>query len=81
MEQRVMMRFLTLKNLSPKEIHIKLESVYMDEGACLRTVYKWHKNFTQGRTGLFDDPRSGRPLQNDLVGENLSQNVRKMSAL
>jgi hypothetical protein len=60
-------RFFTLKSLNPKDIHTELESVYMNESLCLRTVYKRHKRFMQGRTELFDDPRSGWPLQNDLV--------------
>jgi hypothetical protein len=32
MEQRAVMRFFTLKDLSPKDIHTELESVYMDDG-------------------------------------------------
>jgi histone-lysine N-methyltransferase SETMAR len=60
-------RFFTLKDSSPKEIQTELESLYMDEALCLRTVYKWHERFMQGRTELFDDPRPGRPLQNSLA--------------
>jgi hypothetical protein len=41
--------------------------MYGDEALCLRAVDKWHELFTQERTGLFDNPRSGRPLQNDLA--------------
>jgi hypothetical protein len=67
MEQRAVMRFFTLKGLSPKDVHTEFESVYMDEALCLRTVYKWQEGFIQGRTELFDNPRSGRPLQNDLT--------------
>jgi hypothetical protein len=59
--------FFTPKDLSPKEIHIELEPVYMDEALCLHTVDKWHERFMQRRTELFDNPRSGRPLRNDLV--------------
>jgi hypothetical protein len=33
----------------------------------LRTVYKWHKRFAQKRMEFFDNPRSGRPWQNDLA--------------
>jgi hypothetical protein len=64
-----MVRVFTLKGLSPKEIHTELESVYMDEAFCLRTVYKWYKHFMQGRTELFDDLRSGQPLQNNLADD------------
>jgi hypothetical protein len=62
-----MVHFFTLKGLSPKDIHTEYESVYMDEALCLRTVYKWHEDFMQGTTELFDDPRSGRLVQNDLA--------------
>jgi hypothetical protein len=67
MEQRTVVRFFILKGLSPKDIYTELESVYIDKALCLPTVYKWHKRFMQRRTELFDDTRSGRPLQNDLV--------------
>jgi hypothetical protein len=65
--QRAVVHFFTLKGLNPKDIYTELESVYMNESLYLRTVYKWHKRFMQGRTELFDDSQSGRPLQNDLV--------------
>jgi hypothetical protein len=64
-EQRAVVGFFTLKGLNPKDIHTELESVHMAEALCLRTIYKWHKHFIQGRTELLDDPRSGRPLRND----------------
>jgi transposase len=67
MEQQAVVRFFTLKGLSPRDIYTELESVYMDETLCLHTVYKRHERFMQGRMELFDDPRSGRSLQNDLA--------------
>jgi hypothetical protein len=66
MEQRAVIRFFTLKGSSPRDIHIELKCVYGDEALCFRAVYKWYERFLQGRTELFDNPRSGRPLQNDL---------------
>jgi hypothetical protein len=63
-----MLSFFILKGLSPKDLHTALEPVYMDDALCLRTVYKLDDRFVQGRTELFDDPRSGRPLPNDLAG-------------
>jgi hypothetical protein len=65
MEQRAVIRFFNLKGSSPRDIHTKFESVYGDEALCLRGVYKWYERFLQGRTELFENPRSGRPLQND----------------
>jgi hypothetical protein len=67
MEQLVMVRFFTLKGLSPRDIHNELESVYMDEAICLSTVCKWHERLMQEGTELFVDPRSGRSLENDLA--------------
>jgi hypothetical protein len=66
MEQRAVIRFFTLKGSSPRYIHTELEYVYGDDALCLRAVYKWYERFLQGRTELFDNPRSGRPVQNDL---------------
>jgi hypothetical protein len=66
-EQRAVAYFFTLNGLSLKDIHTEYESVQIDEALCLQTVYIWHKHFMQGRSELFDDPRSGRPLQNDFV--------------
>jgi transposase len=67
MEQRSVVRFFTLKGLSSRDIYTELESMYMDEALCLCTVYKWHRRFMQGRTELFDDPRSAQSLQNNLA--------------
>jgi transposase len=67
MEQRAVVRFFTLKGLSPRDIHTELKIVYGDEALCLRAVDKWHERFTQGRMESFDNPRFGRPLQNDLA--------------
>jgi hypothetical protein len=36
----------------------------------LTTVKKWRTRFLQGRTDLFDDPRSGRPLMQDLTAQS-----------
>jgi transposase len=66
MEQRAVIRFFTLKGSSPREIHTELKSVSGDEALCLHAVYKWYERFLQGQTELFDNRRSGRPLQNDL---------------
>jgi transposase len=67
MEQRAVIRFFTLKGLPSRAIAAELESVYAGEALALSTVKKWRKRFAQGRTALCDDPRSGRPLMNDLA--------------
>jgi hypothetical protein len=67
MEQRPVIRFLALHGLNAKAIQAELESVYGTDACKLSTVKKWRLRFLQGRTTLFDDPRSGRTLTNDLA--------------
>jgi hypothetical protein len=66
-EQRAVVHFFTFKGINPGDIHDELVSVYGSDALVLRTLYKWHKCFAQGRTELFNDPRSGRLLQKDLA--------------
>jgi transposase len=68
MEQGAMICFFTVKGLNARAIHIKLELVYDTETLAPSTVKKWLRCIHQGRTDLFDNPRSGRPLTNDLAG-------------
>jgi hypothetical protein len=67
MEQLAVIRFLTLKGLKSKAIQIEPESVYGTDACKLSLVKKWRLRFLQGRTTLFDDPRYGRPLTQDLA--------------
>jgi hypothetical protein len=66
MQQRGVIRFFTLKWLKAKNIHAELESVYCPQALAVRTVKTFGRGFQQRRTDLFDDPRSGWPLTNDL---------------
>jgi hypothetical protein len=67
MEQRAIIRFLTLKGLKAREIRAELESVYGPEALARSTVRKWRKRFQEGRTDLIDDRRPGRPITHDLA--------------
>jgi transposase len=67
MEQRAVLRFLTLRGLNPQQIHSELESVYHEDALPLPTIYKWHARFRDGRTELSDDPRSDSPRRSDLA--------------
>jgi hypothetical protein len=67
MEQRAVIRFLTLKGLGVQQIHSELESVYHKEVLTLSTVYKWSARFRVGRTKLSNDPRSRRPGKSDVA--------------
>jgi hypothetical protein len=68
MEQRAVVRFFTPKGLKVRAIHTEPESVYGPEAFALPITTKWQKRFHQGRTDLFDDPRSARSLTIDLAG-------------
>jgi transposase len=64
-EQRAILRFLTLKALTPQQIHSELESVCHDDALALPTIDKCHARFRDRRTELSDDPRFGRPRKSD----------------
>jgi hypothetical protein len=67
MEQRTVIGFFVLKSLKAKAIQAELESVYDTDACKLSTVRKGRLRFLQGRITLFDDPKFGRPITNDLA--------------
>jgi hypothetical protein len=79
-EQQTVIRFFTLKELKARVIHTELESAYGPEAPALPTVKKWRRRFHQGRTDLFDDPRSGRSFAGAIgcMLEERSFNSRKV---
>jgi transposase len=66
MEQRTVVRFLTLKKLSAGDITIELEEVYGHEALSLSAVNNWCKRFMNKRITVKDEPRSGKPPRRDL---------------
>jgi hypothetical protein len=46
----------------------EFESVYETQALALSAAKNWCKPFAEGRSSLYDDPRCGRPLTNDLAG-------------
>jgi hypothetical protein len=62
MEQHAMIHFLTLKVLPTCAIAAEPKPVSETEALAFSTVRKWRKRFTERRTSLYDDPRSGRTL-------------------
>jgi hypothetical protein len=67
MEQRAVIRFLTLKGPHAGAIVAELSCLYKKDALALATVKKWCKRVVEGRTSLCDNPRSGSPLSNDLA--------------
>jgi hypothetical protein len=61
MEQRAVVRLLTLKDLKAQEIERKQTSVDRSESLRISAAKKWPTNFLQGRRELGDHPRSGCP--------------------
>jgi hypothetical protein len=59
MDQRAVIRLFALKGLIAKVIQAELDSVY--------DAKKWGLRFVRWRTILCNDPRSGRPLTNNLA--------------
>jgi transposase len=66
-EQRAVIRFLRLKGFRASAIAAEFKSVYETEALALSTVKTWRKRLSEGRASLYDDPRCGRPLTNDLA--------------
>ena len=48
-EARAVIRFLTLKQKSPAEIHTEMVEVYKEAAPALRAVQKWWSLFKRGR--------------------------------
>jgi hypothetical protein len=80
MQQRAVIRFLTLKSLRASAIAAEPKLVYETEVFAFSTVKKWRKRFAEGRTWPYDDPRCDRHLVNDLT-ETISLMLKEKSYL
>jgi hypothetical protein len=67
LEQRVVSRYSTLKNLSVAEIASEIQSVYGTDALKYSTVSKWRLCFQDGPDDLFDLARSGTPSRSELA--------------
>lgn len=66
-EIRAVIRFLNAKKLQPVEIHRQLQEVYGESCISVQHVRKWCREFSNGRTDIHDEQRSGRPSISDEV--------------
>ena len=66
MEQRYVIKFLHLDGYSANEIISKLHDIYSDKALSRTQVYFWLAEIRRGRTDLNDEPRAGRPFNDDL---------------
>jgi len=71
-EVRFVIRFLSAKLERPAEIHKQIVAVY---GNVMnrQNVTKWCREFSEGRTEVHDEQRSGRP---SLISDDLLQETK-----
>ena len=65
LKQRAVTEFLSARNVTPAEIHRRLQAVYGENTVSRTTVNRWAIKFREcepGRTRIVDQPRSGRPV-------------------
>lgn len=71
-EVRGVIRFLHAEGKNPAEIYRKLVAVYGDKVMSCKQVWLWCTAFTNGRTDLEDEPRTGRP-RSSTTDENVTR--------
>jgi len=65
LKQRAVTEFLSAENVTPAEIHCRLQAVYGENTVNRTAVNRWVIKFREcepGRTNIVDQPRSGRPV-------------------
>jgi len=74
LKQRAVTEFLSAENVTPAEIHCRLQAVYGENTVNRTIVNRWTIKFREcepGRANIVDQPRSGRP---DSVTDDNHQN-------
>ena len=61
LEYRAVIKFLTLKGETPKNIYESMMEVYGDNCPSYTTVKDWIRGVRLGRRSIEDEPRSGCP--------------------
>jgi transposase len=74
-----MSKFLVKFGKSGSEIREKLVQIYGDNAMKKRVVYRWVGHFSEGRAGVTDEERSGRPATSR-TEENIAKVLSKSSA-
>ncbi|KAL4149425.1 hypothetical protein QTP88_003377 [Uroleucon formosanum] len=71
-EFRAVIRFLHTRGETPAAIHRQLCTSYGSTSMSIKNVRKWCREFSNGRTNIHDEARSGRPS----VSDNLQEQPR-----
>ncbi|KAG5322949.1 MOS1T transposase, partial [Pseudoatta argentina] len=82
-EIRSVIRYLVWKGKTPVEVYNEVKIAYGDKGMNRTSVFKWCREFKNGRTSVHDDQRSGRSsiLTDDIVEkiENALRDDRRLT--
>ncbi|KYN16305.1 PREDICTED: putative uncharacterized protein FLJ37770 [Trachymyrmex cornetzi] len=82
-EIRGVIRYLVWKGKTPVEVYNEVKTAYGDKAMNRTSVFKWCREFKNGRTSVHDDQRSGRPsiLTDDIVEkiENALRDDRRLT--
>ncbi|KAG5319567.1 MOS1T transposase, partial [Pseudoatta argentina] len=82
-EIRSVIRYLVWKGKTPVEVYNEVKTACGDKGMNRTSVFKWCREFKNGRTSVYDDQRSGRPsiLTDDIVEkiENALRDDRRLT--
>ena len=65
LKQRAVTEFLSAENVTPAELHRRLQAVYGEDTVNRTTINGWAIRFREcepGRANIIDQPRSGRPV-------------------
>ena len=62
-EQRGVVRFLWVKDMTAKDIHKEMLPMYGEHCLSRQAVYNWVQKFSEWRTSIEDEHRVGRPVQ------------------
>lgn len=62
-QYRSVIRFLFLEGKTCDEIKVRMHAVYRDCAPSMTTIRYWFNEFKRGRTTVFDEDRSGRPIE------------------
>jgi len=72
LEQRCAIKFCVKINENATEIYEKLKTTYGEHVVSRTQVFRWHKEFLDGRESVEEEPRSGRPCTSK-TDENMTK--------